>query len=402
MTTKDRILFAQYGQHSAVDPSTFGSVPGSLKFIQPEGRVLPIADYEYDEHDLQTATGERIPSTQGARLLDVPDITMELRGLSGAGAGDGVSTLSLAHDAAELLESLVGATAADATGDLLDAADAGSGTTLKVNSGTTTLAADDAVLFATDAGVANARVVTSISGDPSLTLDRAPTDIFGVATTPTESATAYGARRYSVTPANVDSLHNFLRLEGMDSRRDYFGVLGTGKIMLPPRGLAKLALTGQRCMTWSDPPEESPTYAAATRGSILQNLASMLNIDGVLYQAFGFELDFGVDVQPRTADGGDDGTFGSAVGGRFPTMTFKLRTGTLTTPTEVTDAQLATWRGDATVDLSLQIGSAVGKCLLLRARAARLKAERESDNGQVVLGVTAQCDGPNPLDLYLF
>ncbi len=399
MTTKTRALFCEVGQHSSTDPSDFDSAP-SVVFLRPVGEVVPTDGYEALDRDVENGNGEPVASIQGPQKLEVPNMSFELTGLSAGGAGNTTDSSGLSTGLDTILECLVGAVATDDTGEQTGVSP-GSGTTVTTSS--TAFTNDGGIAFATaTAGNIVCRAVVSTSGN-DITIERAPTDLYGATEAPAASSDVYAMRRYAVTPSNANPLHFYVDLEGASWRREYYGCQSDWSLEFPSGGIAKLNLTGTMCMKWADSAEQTPTYSAATTGSPIVVNQSSCWIDSTLYQAYGLTIEGGNTIAPRTADGGEQGNFGYVVTSRRPRMKFKLRSGALTSPNEATDANLATFRGDTTVDLAFQFGSAAGGLMYVRARSANITAGSPytADNGQLVIDVEAECTGSEPLDIYV-
>jgi len=121
-----------------------------------------------------------------------------------------------------------------------------------------------------------------------------------------------------------------------------------------------------------------------------------------VYQAFDFAFDGGNELQPRVSSAGEEGSWGSVVTAKSPTLTCKIRMGTDSAPTALTDSALETLLADDDGgDLSLQVGRSVGATALLRAAAARLMPDvkRTLHNGKYVAECTFQLTGATPYTL---
>jgi hypothetical protein len=373
-------------QASATDHS---STPGSLKFLEPINQLHLDPRYLFDMREgTQRGNGGKQPRERTVKDSSFFEGTpaFHQRGLSGAGAGDGVSTSTLNHDFATIYTHVFGASV-DGVGDTFDATP-GSGTTLTMNGTAGQVDGQGVVILGNTSGKLQLRQVTS-SPTSTIVIDRALTTDAGAADTPTASSVAYGARTYSLSKVAPDRAGIYFRGEGENFRRDIFSASGN-MIFDYTGGLAVQTLDGWQCTNWTAPADENPTYALPDRGSIIVSGGDcQVHLGASLYRAYGITVNVGQSVVPRTNQGGVNGRSGHVFAMGRPTISMTLGAGTQTAPNEVTDAVLDTLRSNTSYDVLIQIGRTLGGIVGFRAPACRfVSANRIAQDGLIAI----QCE----------
>lgn len=400
MSDLKRFHLLRWGAHS--NNTDFTSTPGTLTFVRPTNDPLIRVGYDYiDRTGYQTPNGMNLPDLRGKQSVGLPDVQIELEGLSGGGAGDGTASSSLSHTVAQLLANLCGSSLGTATGDTLNASDAGTGTSVIADGAWPTVPVQGRawLIEGTTSGKLVARTTdsavstTNVSND-TITIERALTTDTGAADTAAEGTVAYGGRTINLDPDDYNVTHFFLQSELDNSERKFFGCVANWQLLFPRGDVAKVNLTGIQCTSWEDVAESGATYSAPTTGNPIITLDANLWIGSTLYQGFDFAFDAGLAFEPRASDGGPNGHWGFVRTGAKPVLTGKLRHGALTGPAEATDALLSTWRGANdysadTFDVSLQVGRVAGAAVYIRIPKARLKLEEADEGGQIIYNMTA-------------
>ncbi len=377
MTDLTKRILVQYGLHpGAVDFSD----PSSSVFLEPEGEWVPGGDYEYVERNFQRT--EYLTAVQGAKSASLPDVTFPLYGQGGGGSGDGVSsgaagTVSCLDD----LLTMAFGEEGTLTGADLSASDSGSGTTLTMADAAAGGSVEEAFLFATATEGWNvARTIVASSGS-NYTLDRAPVQRDGSADTGNEGAVAYASRTYVYRNDSHSRALLQFDVEGENWRRVFDGVCGNVTFNFPDGGIATVTMSNVVCHDWQDTAEASPSYSAPTRGSNIVCIDSPFYIGSTLYIAHNISLDLALEISPRPSTGGLNGRVGYVIKGGRPRLTATLLAGTLTGPTEVTDATLATLQGNTAQDISFQAGQDPGAACYIHMPDADCRATRTSVDG---------------------
>jgi len=390
MSDTTRHLY-QYGvQASNTD---FTSTPGTLKFLRPAEDIIPRPFYEPIPRPYQTGNGEKIPDLRGRQIVEQPDASFEMEGLSAGGAGDGVDASTLDTSLSEALEATIGGLQ-DGVGELTDAVDAGTGASVITDAPSVTVAGGGVLVEGTISGRLIAREAVSVAGD-TITIDQPLTDMTGAADTAAESTVIGAARSFYFDNEDHDRAHLFWQSELENSERKFFGSLpGNASISIPVDGTVKLGLTGQMFTSWEDVAESGATYVPPTTGSPIVGTEACVWIDGVLYMAYDLSLDFGLVVSPRRSQCSDNGHLGQVWKTSQPVLTGTLRAGVLTSPAEVTDTQAQLFLGAdknsaPTVDLGVQVGHELGSALYIRMPNARINLEQTDDDGLQVYSLTA-------------
>jgi len=383
-------VYVQYGQHAST--TDWSSTPGSLKHLRPRNApVWPIPLTHRDRSGYQTGNQERIKDIVGSKGPEVTDLELDAYGLDSSGAGDGTDASTLDTDAYEILSVAFGGTQ-DGTGDTSDASDAGSGTTVTMDAAAAFAAGDGMLIKGTTSGKYVAREAVSVSS-ADVTVDRALTTDVGAADTADEDEVVYAARSFYLAPLQHDVSHLYVRAEGADWRRDYYGCLfATLEIDATDPLALVYRVGGLQSTDWADDvSDENPSYSAPTRGSLINTYDSPLWLDSTLYMAHSVKAIVELAIAPRTGQGGANGRHGFAVVGRTARIEATLRSGGLTTPHEVSDTAATTFRGDSVVDLGVQFGRSPGAASYLRAPAAEVRLDPVDDNGMLGWQMVAHC-----------
>jgi hypothetical protein len=382
------------------------STPGSLTFHRPLNSPIFDPGYTAIERADQRADGATTPALRGPKNVSLPDITVELTGLSGGGAGDSTDASTLGHAVSDFLTSVMGQVASNATGETTDGSDAGSGTTVTADASTSFTDGDGILVKGTTSGKYVAREVTGAS-TADITIDRALTTDDGTADTADEGEVIYAARTYAPAMTTGDHVPFYLDAEGENFRRVFTGCHASASLTLGAGGMAQLNLSGIMATDWTDSPEANPTYADPTTGSPIVLVDCPMWIGSALYYGSVNSIDFGVTYEPRVAQGGPAGHWGMvATAKKAPTFTGEINFGAL--DGEATDALLATWRGTyehsaPTFDVGIQMGRQPGSAAYFRAPAARFTSiNLAARGGQVVAQFTATCTGTDPARLHVF
>lgn len=404
MTTK-RVLSVQYGPHAS--NTDWSSTPGTLKFLQPVNEVnLEVGEHYVDREAYQTANGNPLPSRQIDKMAEVPDMTFNVHGLSGGGAGDGVSASTLDHALAEVLEAL----ATSSTSGTGRTSGTQTGTTTLIGTGSSYGGSATGVLIAGVDGFVQAREVYGQSGITS-NICRAVTTKAGASQQAADGVVGYGSRTYFFDNSTPNRVHLYFDLEGKSFRRELFGVMAQAVLEAPSNAIAQLKLNNIMCTDWEKSTPAAPSYSAPTQGNEVKMSKSPCWIGSTMYIAKGLKVDFGVKIEKRPGDGGPNGHYGCVVVEVVPRLSFRLFHGSLTAPSEVDDDTFETLKADGVFDILYQVGNAPGRALAVRAPAADLKVKQVIDGGRVAYDVEALCCdasdvstafGAYPLRLHIF
>lgn len=384
MSDASNLRFLRYGTHSSTTDWT--SMPGSLTFLEPESEVvLDVRPRHVERASVQRGNGQRVPrKTVGKATDGLPDITLALRGLSGSGAGDGVSTSSLTHDLDGILTALFGVET-EGVGDTLSGTP-GTGTTITAD-GSVSIAEGQGVIFTGDtSGKLIARQASGPSGS-TFVIDRDLTDDTGAADNPEASTVVYGMRTYSLSAITPNRTHFAFDFEGDNYRNRFLGCMSSFGMSFTPGEYARLTLNGIRFTDCDDDDEQSvanPTWSTPTRGKLIQCIDMPMWIGATQYISGGLEIDGGLTISPR-GQNGPNGPHGWVVGMVNPVLRWTMWAGTLTAPQEVTDTILATLRNDTPKDVSWQVGRELGGICYIRTPALDIVCERGSQDGVEVI-----------------
>jgi hypothetical protein len=387
MSNLTRMNLVRYGAHASA--SDFTAAAATLKFLRPSNDVMLEAGYAAIERQYQTGNNENLASLRGLQEVAMPDISIPIEGLSGSGGGNAVSTSSLDTRCSEAIASIWGCTVVDDDGDTTTTGH--SGTTIEYG-GTPSFAAGAGVMMMGSSGTRQFRVIESVTAN-DVTIDRPLVSRAGASEEAADSTVTYAGRGFFPDNDNPNHTHLFFRGELPESERLFYGVLGSANITFPFGGIATLNLTGLQCTSWEDAAEAGTSYSAPTTGTEIICADMRLMIGSTLYQAYDFAFDLGVSVAPRSSHGAPNGHWGFVANNKQPSLTCKIRMGTMTAPAEATDALLSTWRGSqsyssSTFDVSLQVGTEPGSSLGIRITSARPTLQRTTDNGQEILQAT--------------
>lgn len=376
-----RVFKLRMGLHASNDWTT---VPGSLKWVEPSSGVTYVGSYNAIERDLERDDAMPYSKLQGTKNTGLRNFTLPIKGISG-GAGDGVSTdaYNKMDITAEMLTAFCGAAPVDASGDTTTGA--GSGTTITCAGHG--FAVGDAVLVKGDTGAKyQTRFVTAVSAG-SFTVCRSLTEDDGTAEGSGTGEVIYAGAVWQPAHGNANHLHLAADLETTQGRRQLVGMLGNPTINFPAGGVAGLSvdLDGS---DWSAPALANPTFSAPTAGSHIKVINSPMHIGSSLYMATDISLDFGLDNQDRASDGAPNGRWGFATVSKAPVLRARVHYGSLTSPSEVTDAFLQTLQGETNQDILVQIGRSAGACMAIRLPDADIRVgDPERTNGQWTLSL---------------
>lgn len=384
MSDASNLRFLQYGTHAST--SDWTAMPGSLTFLEPESDVvLDSRPRHYERGSVQRGNGQRVPRTTIGMATDgIPDITLALRGLSGSGVADTVSTSTLTHDLDGILSALFGVKT-EGVGDVLSGTP-GTGTTI-AGADTVTAATGSGIVFTGDtSGKLIARQISQPSGS-NFVIDRDLTDDTGAADNPEASLLCSGMRTYSLSAITPNRTHFAFDAEGDNFRNRFVGCMSSASISFAPGEYARLTLSGIR-FTDCDADDESaltnPTWATPTRGKLIEVIDCPMWIGATQYIAMGLEVDLGLTIAPRGMNG-PNGPHGFVVSAVNPTLRWTMMAGTLTAPAEVTDTILATLRNDTAKDCAWQFGRELGGICYVRAGALDIVCERGTQDGLEVI-----------------
>ena len=401
MSELTRIHFLQYAAYA--DGSIFTGAPAApLKFLRPSNNPTIDTGFTYPERAFQTGNNENLPALRGQQSLSVSDLSFALYGLSGGGAGVGVSSATLDTCCSELVSCLTGSLPEDNEGDTTDALAPGSGNIVTVAAPPGAPVTDGGGMLVKEAtsGKYVAREVVALAG-ADYTVDRDLTDDTGASGAPEAGSDIYAARSFYFDNANENSTHFYFDTETEGSRKKLEGCYSSASIQFPAGQYAGLNLSGIQCTRWVDDIKANPTYIEPDRGDNMVVTDSPFWIGNTQYQAFDFSLDFGIAMSERRNEAADNGTSGFVATNRMPVLSGKIRLGALTGPDEMTDAIMEGFRGaenfsTTTADIALQVGRSAGSCIYIRFPAGQLRLIKEDSNGQRCLGFTCTAtESPN-------
>ena len=329
-----------------------------------------------DRKDYQRKNGEFLPGYRGIENPVLPSIMVECEGLSGGGAtANGTDASTLSSTWWDILEVLLGGTTESSTVQI-DPSDSGTGTTLELNTGEGPVGVGRGIVVPLNSTQGSTRVVREVVGASSdtLTLDRAPTQEDGSADTGREGAQAAGMRTCFLDNDDHDRQHIAFFSEYEDTEYDYYGCFpGSAKLIMTHGEVLKLQLDG-----WSFTKAvetETPSggsHSAPTSGDPIICSPVVMWVGGTQYIAYDLELDLGLNVKLRNDQGSSGiGHSGVKVLPAMPRLSGKFVTGSLTTPSEVTHDQRATWLGASktaspTFDVAIQVGDVLGGLIYIR------------------------------------
>lgn len=402
MSELTRIHFLQYGKHSGANDWT--TTPGSLKFLRPTNNPIVDTGYEAVERAYQTGNNENLADLRGIQRLSMTDVTCALHGLSGGGAGDGVSTSSLDTCLSEAIECLTGAAPTNNTGDTSDGTQ-GASNTLTVTGAPGSPISDGGAALIKGANSQKyvAREVVSQAtpvADLVYTLDRDITDDDGSADTADASEVVYAARTFVVSNSVENPTHLYFDSETEGGRQKLFGAMASATFDFPAGQSTTMNMSGLQITQWENAAKANPTYSEPTRGNqiIVGDCPFWIKDEGgtnTLFQAFDFSLDLGNEVSSRRNEGALNGVSGYVVTNRMPVLTGKIRAGSLLSPDEMTQTEMEAFKGAdkfsvTTADISLQMGRDPGAAVMIRMPNARLDFTRADENGQRIYSFTAK------------
>lgn len=394
MSAPVRLDKIRIGQQAST--SDWGTMPGTLEFLEPMEMVTIDPDYNHVERPWQRGNGGHYPAVVVGKMTEgISDISVAGYGLSGGGAGAGVDTDELhIGPMEEVLESVLGQVV-EAVGDTF-AASPGSGTTLTMDGTPTHVAGGGIIATGNASQKLVAREVVSLD-DPDVEIDRALTTDTNVADVPVNSSAAPAMKTFWVRTDLPDRKHLALDGEGLPSfRRRIIGALpGSLSMRCPSGGLLSFVLGGWRFTEWDQPANADPAITTPTRGNLIRCVDSPLWIGGDLYMAHDIGIDFGVKLAPRKSDGAPNGAWGYVIDEIRPIITAKLIMGSLTAPKQVTETiydSLANNVNGTTQDLAFQHGRSLGGICYARAPAADVKARVVVEDGLKYVQLRATCN----------
>ena len=372
------------------------AAPGTLKFVAPEPGWTKVTGYKRIQRPHETGDGEQLHSLQGAQDTQLGNLAIRVRGLSGGGAGNGTSSSSSTKldILYEMLNALCGVDASDASGELADAVDAGTGASLVLNAATSFIVGNP-VLVKGPSGY-QARWITAVSGDTA-TLCRGLTTDLGVAEDPTENEAVYAGAHWYLRGGTNNHPHLFADIEDSLDRWRLFGMLGNAQLRATAGEILHLVFPTLMGTKWdNDQSLASPTYSEPTAGNEVKVINCPVWIGSTLYMAHSIGFDFGLQTQPRPSDGAPNGHYGYVANKPFQAqLTMTLHYGSGTAPSEVSASTRNTFEGnDNRQDILVQFGRSPGECFALRMPDAHLEVSEASENGQKMLQVTARPSKP--------
>lgn len=368
----NKLLCYRWGAHAS---TTDWTTAPTLANNTPTNNPVFDLDYNYVQRsEYQQCDGDAIGSIQSGKNVALPDLSFELHGLSGSGAGDAVAASGLSHGL-ETAFDMLASSVVNGTGDT-SAAAGNSGTTLATDTGAPWALGELVLAQGATSGKLQARRITAKSGTNN-TLSAALTTDAGVAEDPADSAVVYAGKNYFFDGTTPDHTHMYIDAEGDGWRYTANGVFASGALSLTPGGLAMLNLSGVTATDWATASPASPGYTAPTQGSPIPVVDCPVWINGSLFMAYDIEVDFGVQFAPRRSDGGPNGHWGGVVEQVRPSVNFKLRAGSLSM--ETSEATMETYRADGTEEVLIQIGRTAGKAMAIYIGACRLEVKPIGD-----------------------
>jgi len=383
MTDISALRHLRLGAHaSATDWTT---MPSPTIFLETEEEVVFDPRMRHiDRGSVQRGNGQRVPRvTHGKQTSGFPGFSLAFRGLSGSGAGNGVNTNTLSHDADILLTALAGVKI-DGVGDTLSGTP-GTGTTLEADGAVSMVAGQGILMLGATSGKYVARQVSNPDSS-NFDIDRDLTTPANVAENPTAASVVYGGRTYVFSSVTPQRTHWALEAEGDNYRNQLWGCLSSGTISFSPDGYARLGIDGIMVTDHSADDAlavTNPTYSAPTRGSIISTIDGTCHIGADAFIVMGgLEINLGLTVARRGGNG-PNGPFGFVVTKVEPSFTWQMLRGTGTTPKEITDAIALTLRGEAatTKDVAFQFGRSVGATAYVRAPAMDIELNPTTVDG---------------------
>lgn len=410
--TLTRIQSVQFGKYSTT--TDFSSTAPTLRFKEPISADLYPRDRQRIERPLFRPDNHPNAGIYGTKGLDALGLTVQVRGFAAnAGAALAAATET---EVGDFLDCISGGAATDPSGTATTTTGGtGSSGTLTVTSGTN-VANGVGVLFQTD-GDPVVREVVSGGGTGTLTLDR---DFSGtVANGGVLARSAY----WTFDPSISKHTHAFIRAEGEDWRRDYYGCLSGGTLRVNEGQPATLEMSWMPT-SWADAAEANPSFTAPTAGAYVLGVNCGLWIGDDKLIVKSAEVSFGHTIVPRSTINGSDGVHGYVVTAKVPVITCRVYHGTSgLTFGEVADSTgnvsinkiqgltnsagsaVSAGQVESTYDVALQVGNIATGAMYIRCPAAVLRGRVVDDNGMECVDLEIRPTRPTsgtPMRVHIF
>jgi len=387
-----------YGLHSS--SSDWTTTPSLINVRLAENNHLwPKPEYnKIVRAGVVPDTNDPVPGLRGPPNQVLGDISMEVEGLSGGGAGNDVESSTLSTSLASAYESVFGVAATSSQGDTTDATDAGSGTTVTMD-GSPNATADEWVLVRTTTGGAYQARQAISRASSDLTVCRALTTIVGGADTADEGEVNYGGTYWYVSNAAASHKHQSWKVEHVGGVEGQFNgcfpqsagwSMAFGEVL-------RFNMGGMTATEWTKQDAQGGSYSAPTSGDKVVCSPIYVYIGNSLMMASEVGIDLGLQVAPRPAGQAAANMFGHVVTRMAPTISMTLTFGDVTAPQEATNALINTWQGTYanstyTADVLIQAGDRPGGCAAWRAEAMDFTSVQRVDvNGLEGVTITGTC-----------
>ena len=388
-----------YGLHSS--SSNWTTTPTMINVrLADNNHLWPKPEYnKITRSGVIPDTNDPVAGLRGPKNMLLGDVSMECDGLSSSGAGDGVAASSLSTTLESAYEALFGVAHDSSTGELTDATEAGTGTSLIMASSSVNAATDWVLAQNLSEGYYLARQIESVSTD-TLTVCRGPTTIDGNADGWNESQTAYGALDWYTSNTTPNHKHMGWKVEHVGGYEGQFNgcfpmsagwSLAVGDVL-------KFNMGGMTATTWTKQAAQGGSYSAPTSGNKIVCTPIYFYIGSALYMAHDISIDLGLQVAPRPANQTEANMYGHVVVRMAPTISATITYGDISTPQEATNSLVDTWQAATaanssyTADVLIQAGNRPGGTAAWRAEALDFTDVQHVDvNGMEGVRITGTC-----------
>lgn len=394
--------YLQVGPHQSASDIT--NVTGTDRFLRTREKInLHGAKFARLVRNYQTGDGSKISDLQGMQNLEtLPTLPFNVRGLSGGGAGNAVSTSTLDTDLDDMLLLGLGGSYSDTEGDTTDASDAGTGTTVNMDGSSALSQVRAWLIQGATSGRYLPRFQTSRTG-AAVAICRALTQNDGTADTADEATVAYGGRVYFVSTSAPNRIPVFMDVDTTGVMRDiYRGVFIARTVFtLTPGGL----LTVDFDVRFSDADfaqsSATPTYSAPTQGSEIKVWNSPAWFGSTQVMPKGpITITVENTLNQRDSQGGPQGNYGYSVDDVNVTVDGHIHLGGLTL--EQARSYVTTLQGESTIDALFAAGYTPGAAAAFRLPALDVDAEVVADGARHAIHFMGKGTGAQPLQVAVY